>query len=280
LDLNNNTYPFISIIVPVYNCASTIASCLESIVKQNFPDFEVIIMDGLSGDNSPAICKTYSGKYSFIRYTREKDQGIYDAMNKGIRKARGEWIYFLGGDDILFDEHVLEKFALAARKYAFKLFYANVLVNGDTSWAKNQQVYDGYFDVSKLLTKNICHQAILYNKELFTEYGGFNVKYVVCADFDMNLRIAAKYQMKHLDFISAIFNPGGASSTITDQAFMEDLNTNIIRYFHKQLYKSQFKKQETQIISQAKNGNYSILNKIYLLSIGYYFKVQRKLRDN
>jgi glycosyltransferase involved in cell wall biosynthesis len=272
--------PFISIIIPVYNCASTIPSCLESIVQQKFPEFEVIIMDGLSGDESPDICKEYAARYPFIRYNREEDRGIYDAMNKGIRKARGEWIYFLGGDDILFDERVLEKFALAAKQYAFKLFYANVLVNGDTSWARDQQVYDGYFDIGKLLTKNICHQAILYNTTLFKEYGDFNLKYLVCADFDMNLRIASKYPMKHLDFISAIFNPGGASSTVTDHVFMDDLPTNIIQYFHKQLYKKFFRKQEHRIISHARNGNYSILNRIYLFAVGYYFKVQRKLGFN
>ena len=269
--------PLISIIIPVYNCSKTINSCLESIINQNFLNYEVLIMDGLSSDTTPAICLEYSSKHPFIYYYREKDQGIYDAMNKGLKKARGEWIYFLGGDDILYDGNVLGKFAQATKQHNFKMFYANVLVNGDTSWAKDQQVYDGSFDISKLLTKNICHQAILYNKELFNEYGDFNLNYVVCADFDMNLRIASKYPMKHLDFITAVFNTGGVSSTVTDNSFMDDLPENIIQYFHKQLYMSRFKKFEHQIISQAKNGNYSVFNKLYLLSIGYYFKVQRKL---
>ena len=234
-------------------------------------------MDGQSNDNTPTICKQYAEKHSFIYYFSEKDRGIYDAMNKGIKITNGDWIYFLGGDDILYDENVLEKFEQATKTFKFKLFYANVLVNGDTSWAIDQQVYDGFFNISKLLTKNICHQAIFYKKELFKEYGDFNLKYVVCADFDMNLKIASKYPMKHLDFILAIFNPGGASSTILDIAFMEDLNINITKYFHRQLYKSYFQNQEHLIIYQAKNGDYSVLNKIYLLSIGYYFKIQRKL---
>ena len=237
-------------------------------------------MDGLSSDTTPAICWEYASKHPFIHYYREKDQGIYDAMNKGIKIAKGEWIYFLGADDILYDGNVLGNFARATKKHNFKLFYGNVLVNGDTSWAKDQQVYDGSFDISKLLTKNICHQAIMYNKLLFKEFGDFNLNYVVCADFDMNLRIASKYPIKHLDFITAVFNTGGASSTVNDNSFMDDLPGNIIQYFHKQLYRSRFKKFEHQIISQARKGNQSKFHKIYLLSIGYYFKVQRKLGFN
>ncbi len=270
--------PRISIVIPVFNCAESIGACLESILSQSFTGYEVLLMGGLSTDATPQICAEYARRYPSIFYSHEKDQGIYDAMNKGIAKSKGQWLYFLGGDDVLFDNEVLEKFSKAAAKYPVKMLYANVLVNGDTVWAKDKQVYDGYFNTGKLLTKNICHQAILYHKDVFNACGNFNLKYVVCADYDINLKIAAKFPTKYLNFIAAVFKTGGASSTITDHAFMADLNRNLISYFYKQLYKPWFRKLEHHLVSEAKNGSYNATAKAYLFCVGYYFKLQRKLK--
>ena len=266
--------PYISIVIPTYNCGKTIKQCLDSILKQSFLNYEVLIMDGFSSDDTSQICKGYVS--NSIHFYQEKDTGIYDAMNKGISKARGEWIYFLGGDDVFYSDTVLQTFASATKKYPFNMFYGNVLVSGDTAWAKDQQVYDGYFSLNKLLTKNICHQAILYKKLLFNEIGNFNTKYVVCADFDLNLRIVSKYNVKYLDFTAVIFKNGGASSTINDAVFMDDFNKNVINYFYKILYRPCFKKFEHSIIEHGKNCN-SAFSKFYLFSVGYYFKIQRKL---
>ena len=237
-------------------------------------NYEVLIMDGFSSDDTSQICKGYVS--NSIHFYQEKDTGIYDAMNKGISKARGEWIYFLGGDDVFYSDTVLQTFASATKKYPFNMFYGNVLVSGDTAWAKDHQVYDGYFSLNKLLTKNICHQAILYKKSLFSEIGNFNTKYIVCADFDLNLRIVSKYNVKYLDFTAVIFKNGGASSTINDAVFMDDFNKNVINYFYKILYRPCFKKFEHSIIEHGKNCN-SAFSKFYLFSVGYYFKIQRKL---
>src|SRR5215216_6167566 len=98
--------PLLSIIIPTYNSEKTLSCCLQSVLNQTFKDFEILIIDGLSSDNTINVIKGYNN--SKIRVYSEKDKGIYDAMNKGIEKSAGEWLYFLGSDDQFFNEYVLE----------------------------------------------------------------------------------------------------------------------------------------------------------------------------
>jgi glycosyltransferase involved in cell wall biosynthesis len=76
--------PIISIIIPTFNSSGSLSECLESIVKQSFQNFEILLIDGLSTDNTLDIISTFMAKYNSIKFISEKDQGIYDAMNKGI----------------------------------------------------------------------------------------------------------------------------------------------------------------------------------------------------
>ena len=96
----------LSIIIPTYNSASVLAKALDSIVKQNFTDWEVLVMDGVSTDNTIKVAQSYND--SRIHIFSEPDKGIYDAMNKGIEKAQGEWLYFLGSDDWLLNGNVFD----------------------------------------------------------------------------------------------------------------------------------------------------------------------------
>ena len=93
--------PIISIIIPTYNVESTIGTVLESITAQTFRGYEVVIVDGVSKDGTAEIVARYAAGNPAIRWVQEKDKGIYDAMNKGVGLARGEWLYFLGADDTL-----------------------------------------------------------------------------------------------------------------------------------------------------------------------------------
>ena len=98
--------PRLSIIIPTFNSAKTLSRCLDSVISQSFTDWEVLMMDGVSNDDTIKIAS--SCQDSRIRIYSEPDKGIYDAMNKGIDKSRGEWLYFLGSDDYLFNSHSLE----------------------------------------------------------------------------------------------------------------------------------------------------------------------------
>src|SRR5262245_18365078 len=96
--------PLISVIMPSYNSAETIRATLGSLDKQQFRDFELVVMDGGSFDSTIRIVELLASVDERVRLFSEKDKGIYDAMNKGIQAASGTWLYFLGSDDRLYDD--------------------------------------------------------------------------------------------------------------------------------------------------------------------------------
>jgi hypothetical protein len=146
-----------------------------------------------------------------------------------MRRARGEWIYFLGSDDELRDGGVLEAMIQACDAPDHDVVYGNVRVVGDANWAKNGDIYDGPFSLEKLLRKNICHQAIFYRARLLRNIGEFKVNYGICADWDMNLRSWAKTKFKYVDVVVANFRAGGISS-IGDEQSVKDVMSNVVRY--------------------------------------------------
>ena len=94
--------PIISIVVPTFNCASELKKTLESLKKQEYIGFECVIVDGNSTDHTVIVAEEYKNKVNFsITISVEKDKGIYDAMNKGIKLASGEWIWFINSDDYI-----------------------------------------------------------------------------------------------------------------------------------------------------------------------------------
>src|SRR5258708_1387752 len=105
--------PFFSIIIPTHNSAKKLSPCLESIISQSFQNFEIIIVDGASSDDTFSVVNHYREANSNIRWFSEKDRGIYDAMNKGTSVAQGEWIYFLGSDDRLYENDTLRKVSMS-----------------------------------------------------------------------------------------------------------------------------------------------------------------------
>ena len=101
--------PAISIIIPTFNAGEILTVALDSLVRQTYQNFEVLIVDNASNDISIDIIERYVKKDARFQLISENDDGIYEAMNKGIFLSKGEWIFFLGSDDSLFDEFVLSK---------------------------------------------------------------------------------------------------------------------------------------------------------------------------
>lgn len=208
-----------SIIIPTYNSSKTLERCLKSILNQTFNDFEILVIDGLSLDNTIKIANSFVDER--IKVFSEKDNGIYDAMNKGIEKANGEWLYFLGSDDTLYDADTLGDINLYLSSDLIDIIYGNVI------FKSSNKKYLGEFNLEKLLLerRNICHQAVFYNKSVFKKIGNYNLKYEVLADYDLNIR-AFLYEnliIKHTDRIIATYNDQGISSKNVDVIFRKDL---------------------------------------------------------
>jgi glycosyltransferase involved in cell wall biosynthesis len=121
-----------SIITIVYNGASLIEGTMQSVINQSFTDWEYLIIDGASSDNTMAIVEKYQAQYPFsISSISERDKGLYDAMNKGLKMAKGDFVLFLNAGDRLFDTHVLENVAAQIRPDTDVLYGETMLVDGD-----------------------------------------------------------------------------------------------------------------------------------------------------
>jgi glycosyltransferase involved in cell wall biosynthesis len=191
-----------------------IANCLESIINQISKPLEVLIIDNTSTDDTIGIVKQYANHEVFIKWISEPDMGIYEAMNKGIRMAKGDWLYFMGSDDKLATETIL--------KEVFKDEYTNNdVIYGNVFSLNSNSIYDGEFTYDRLFEKNICHQAIFFKKKIFHKTGLFNLKYKVHADWDHNLKWFSDPGVKklYINKVISVYGAGGLSSTIGDDIF-------------------------------------------------------------
>ena len=218
-------HPLISIITVVFNGEKTLGSAIESVLTQNYENFEYIIIDGASTDSTLSIIHKY-GTPS-IKYLSEPDFGIYDAMNKGINIAKGQWIYFLGADDVLHDRDVLKKIFFSHTIDDYDVIYADVFL-------KNLNIiYGGTFNQKRLMNQNICHQAIFYRNIIFIKYGQFNLRYPILADWEFNMRWFSDRSTRRLYINTTIANydQNGSSSCRPDKNFQKDYWLLLLKNF-------------------------------------------------
>jgi glycosyltransferase involved in cell wall biosynthesis len=173
--------PKISIVTPSFNQAEFLEATIQSVLSQNYPKLEYIIIDGGSTDGTLDIIQKYKDSISY--FVSEPDKGIYDAMNKGVKKSKGDWIYFLGADDKLQNKKVLESIygnnGLLKKK--FFLIYGCVTYN-------TGEVFVSRLDSTIKLGNTVHHQAAFYNRTLFKDFS-YNNQYNVYADYELNLII-------------------------------------------------------------------------------------------
>lgn len=212
---------FFSIIIPTYNSEGTIICCLQSLAEQNFKDFEILVVDAASSDKTIELINDFFEKNPDIRYRviSEKDEGIFDAMNKGAALAKSIWLYFLGSDDWLISNDTLSKvYPALSRKDSPDFFYGNVLLEN------TGQVYDGKFSIRRLLSSNISHQAIFIKRTLFNELGPFDLQFEVYADWDLNIKVfQARKKIEYMDIVIGRYGNQGFSSYSRDICFEEKL---------------------------------------------------------
>lgn len=219
---HDTTVPMFSIIVPTFNVGATLGACLESIVGQNCTDFEVVLVDGESGDETLDIAKSFASKFGTRLVIRsEPDQGPYDAMNRGVGIAKGGWLLFLGADDVLYEADTLQRVAAFIGDNE-----PSDLVYGDVVMRSTETRHAGSFDLDRLLFEtNMCHQAIFYRRELFAGIGPYNLRYRIWADWDFNIRCFSNPALiaRYMDIVVARYNDlTGISSTI-DKDFRKRL---------------------------------------------------------
>jgi len=210
--------PLLSIIIPTYNAEATIERCLKSLCSQSYKDFEVCIVDGASSDRTITIASNFRSCLDNLRIISEPDSGVYDAMNKGVNIARGEWVYFLGGDDELHSHDVLFQIFSDESNLKHHVIYGNVISS------RFHGTYNGKFSADMLYRINICHQSIFVKKSIFRKLGLFNTKYKILADWEHNTRwfFNRSIRKKYVDLIIANYSDGGLSSSLNDHDLSAD----------------------------------------------------------
>jgi glycosyltransferase involved in cell wall biosynthesis len=214
--------PLVTVITAVLNGAQSIERSMDSVIRQTFTSFEYIVIDGGSRDATVDILRRYEESIEY--WVSEPDNGIYDALNKGITLARGEWLYFLGADDLLADSRVLEKVFARRRDSLF--------IYGDLLYGDSGAIYGGVFTRQMLTKRNICQQGIFYRSDLFRRLGPFDVKYSLLADWVFNMKAFSLKESRpeHLDIIIAEYSLSGASNRSLDLSFYGDRLQLIRKY--------------------------------------------------
>jgi glycosyltransferase involved in cell wall biosynthesis len=263
--------PKFTIITPAYNVQDRIESCILSVANQSYKNIEHLIIDGLSTDDTLSIVKNYSNKHPHIHWISEKDNGIYDAMNKGVSMSNGEWILFLGSDDVFYDKYILGNILAQNNIEELDVLYGNVI------WGDSGNIYDGKFSQLKIMKINICHQAIFFRKQIFEKLGEFETKYKVCADWVFNMKWMNDddIKKKYVDFVISKYNTEGLSSRLRDEEFIEDYDDLIKKHFPNEYVENYNKivELEKEILKKEQVIQTMKLSKVWKLRDGY-FKVK------
>lgn len=214
--------PFISIITVCYQAEKTIERTIQSVLSQSWKNIEFIIIDGGSTDNTLPIIKKYREHISKI--VSEKDNGLYDAMNKGLQLATGDYVLFLNADDLLYEKNTLEK-AFTICSNADVIYGEAIFMNeaGEELGLRSQQtphkVTENLNWKSLRYGMTVSHQAFIIRRSLVVNY---DLKYHICADIDWMIRCLKKCEtICNTHLILSKFRIGGTSKQQQKQAWKE-----------------------------------------------------------
>ena len=177
----------ISVITPSLNCEKYIEKAIQSVKTQSYPEIEYLVIDGYSTDGTVDVINRYCDHIDY--FISAKDSGIYNAMNKGIKNASGDVLFFLNADDRFCDSEVVSDIMdYFNASVDLELLYGNVLLeqsHGNTRWHQNPE-----FSRKSLAKCTINHQAIFTRKEVFSRTNGFSEKYKIVSDYAWLIELA------------------------------------------------------------------------------------------
>jgi glycosyltransferase involved in cell wall biosynthesis len=183
-----------SVITVAKNAAATLEKCIASVEAQRYAPLEYILIDGASTDDTAAIVARHNNRID--RFVSEPDGGIYDAMNKGLKLARGKFIYFLGADDYLLDENTLADVAAFIESTpGCDLVYGGIEVRFPDGRAENFMPPPAEAALTFLVSGCLPHQASFASRRVFDLAGAFDDRYRIAGDYDWFLRAITHPQL-------------------------------------------------------------------------------------
>lgn len=208
----------ISIVTAAYNSGKTIADTFKSVLRQSYLDYEYIVVDGCSKDNTIDVIKEYEPRFKGkMRWVSEPDKGIYDAMNKGIKMATGDVVGIINSDDFFTSNEVLESVAKEFEKdYSLDAIYGDIHFVKDEDLTKCTRYYSSSYFRPWLLRFGFmpAHPSFYVRKEVYERHGLYDLQFRTSSDFEMMVRLFGKNKIKskyiNMDFVT--MRAGGEST--------------------------------------------------------------------
>lgn len=219
--------PSISVITVCYNAAEGLKKTINSVSQQDYPNLEYIVIDGNSSDNTIEILKRNDSAIN--KWISESDNGIYDAMNKGIGYATGEWLIFMNAGDIFPKTHTLSQMA-SYLDDSISILRGNIIRVYKHFKVKSCGVTEQSPGIMDMVHNTFHHQACLIRRSLFNDIGFYDTEYRLCADwkFFFDCVVLHHVPSRYVDITVALFRMDGASSVNTKKCIDEHRN-----YLHK-----------------------------------------------
>lgn len=258
--------PRISVITPSYNQGEHIEESILSVISQNYPNLEYIIIDGGSTDNSVEIIKKYEEHLAY--WCSKPDKGIYDAMNKGSKRATGEWLYFLGTDDRMCTNVLRQIFIENQYHQSVDFLYGNVLL------VPSKKLYGKRYSFNDLAKRTICHQAIFVKKTVLHKVGYFNISYKIAADYAFVIKCFGKSEFikYYMDITVAEYYEGGISGSAP-----ADIEFQLAKpYLLKKFLRIEDYKNSFSPIATGERGFMYIIEGNYLRGFRWVFHAARR----
>lgn len=240
-----------SVVTVCYNAENTIRQTIKSVLNQTYLNYEYIIQDGFSDDLTLNIAQSYINKFQDkeISYSiiSEKDNGIYNAMNKAIEKCSGDWIIFMNSDDQFFSAEVLAKAADFLRTVKCDVLYGNSI----SIYSDRKKVRENHSAERLKKKMSLCHQACFIRSDLMKKYM-YNEKYKIGADYDFFLNVMTDGgKFEKINEVICNYSRKGISNRNIVESYLEFLD----------IHKNHGIKERSKIIVMAKLFRKRILMK-------------------
>jgi len=235
--MSRESASLISVIVAVFNGEATLQQCIDSVARQTYPNKELIVIDGGSKDGTVDLLKANREKIAY--WISEPDSGIYNALNKGLAQARGEWICFLGADDYFWDEQVLERLAgqLEHLPPDIRVAYGQIMPIG-VDGQMLQAVGQPWEQAKEPFKQSMCipHVGMMHRRSLFEQHGKFDETFRIAGDYEFLLRELKTGDAAFIPDIITVGHRHGGLSTDKDNYLRTLLETQRAQRMHGQFF--------------------------------------------
>jgi glycosyltransferase involved in cell wall biosynthesis len=210
---SKNSQPSVSVVIATFNCVGTVRRAIESVSRQTYARTELVVIDGNSSDGTLAELQSLAG--CIDKCVSEPDKGIYDAWNKGVKLASGDWICFIGADDVLNDD-AIEVYINFIRDSRNEFVYVSSQVRLMNESGVARIVGSAWRWALFRKFMNVAHVGSFHHRKFFHEYGFFDDGFKICGDYEILLRPRSKLAAGYFSKVTAVMAAGGVSQSNPD----------------------------------------------------------------